>query len=132
MRVIAREALFKMVFALQFDETETSLENYLVKCENLDESDKNYFDKILKIINGHKAEFSEIIDRHSRLFPESRLFPADRSVLYIAMAEILYCDDIPDAVSVNEAANIASKYSSAKSASFVSGILAEIIKDKNV
>ena len=64
------------------------------------------------------------------MFPESRLFPADRSVLLIALAEIFYCEDIPDAVSVNEAANIASKYSSIKSASFVSGVLAEILKEK--
>ena len=39
-------------------------------------------------------------------------------------------EEIPSAVSVNEAANIASKYSSAKSASFVSGILAEIIRER--
>ena len=51
----------------------------------------------------------------------------------IALAEIMYFDGIPEAVSVNEAANIASKYSSEKSASFVSGILSEIIRDrKNV
>lgn len=130
MRTIARESLFKMVFALQFDETETSLEKYLIKSENLNENDREYFDRVLAIINEHKAEFSEKIDAHSRLFPETRLFPADRSILFIALAEILYCEDIPDTVSVNEAANIASKYSSAKSASFVSGILAEIIKGK--
>ena len=64
------------------------------------------------------------------MFPESGLFPADKSILFIALAEILYTDDIPDAVAVNEAANIASKYSSEKSASFVSGILSEIIREK--
>ena len=79
----------------------------------------------------HREEFAEILDTHSKLFPESRLFPADRSILFIALAEILYFGEVPAAVSVNEAANIASKYSSAKSASFLSGILAEIIREKN-
>lgn len=130
MRTIAREALFKIVFASQFAEADDSLKNFLFKTEKLSDNDKEYFNRIYGLINEHREEFSDCIDSHSRLFPEARLFPADRSVLFIAMAEILYCDDIPDAVSVNEAANIASKYSSGKSASFVSGILSEIIKEK--
>ena len=73
---------------------------------------------------------TKIIDTHSRLFPESRLFPADRSILLLAIAEILYFNDIPSAVSANEAANIAAKYSSEKSATFVSGILSEIIRER--
>ena len=43
----------------------------------------------------------------------------------------MFIPDIPSAVSVNEAANIASKYSSEKSASFISGILSEVIKEQN-
>ena len=50
----------------------------------------------------------------------------DKSVLLVALAEIIHMADIPYAVSINEAANIASKYSSEKSASFVSGILSEV------
>lgn len=130
MRTIARESLFKIIFASQFEGADESLKNYLFKTEKLGENDKEYFNRVLSIIKEHKDEFTDNIDRHSRLFPESRLFPADRSVLLIALAEIFYCEDIPDTVSVNEAANIASKYSSIKSASFVSGVLAEILKEK--
>ena len=63
-------------------------------------------------------------------FPETRIFPADKSILFIAAAEILYCDDVPDKVAVSEAANIASRYSSEKSASFISGILSSVIAGK--
>ena len=52
--------------------------------------------------------------------------------MLVALAEILYMDDIPDKVSLNEAANIASKYSSEKSASFISGVLSAISGGKNV
>ena len=100
-----------------------------LKAEKLDENDIDYCESVLKSVKEHGEEFSRIIDSRSKLFPESRLFPADRSVLLIALAEIKYRDDIPQTVSVNEAANIASKYSSAKSASFVSGILAEILRE---
>ena len=123
--------LFKIVFATQFTkETNENFNRVLFNAENLNENDVEYCTALLNIINEHLEELTQILDARSRLFPESRLFPADRSVLLIALAEILYSDDVPYAVSVNEAANIASKYSSEKSASFVSGILSEIIKEK--
>lgn len=132
MRTAARETLFKIIFASQFtEETDGVFKQSLYAKEKLDEKDTAYCDDVLGIIRVHKDEFTEILNSRSRLFPEARLFPADRSVLFIALAEILYRDDIPDTVSVNEAANIASKFSSEKSASFVSGILAEVIREKS-
>ena len=127
MRTTAREVLFKIVFASQFNEI-GELKSALFKAEKLDDNDKKYCEDLLKIIDEHKAEFAETIDKKSRLFPEQSLFPADRSVLFISLAEIKYYG-IPVAVSINEAANISSKYSSEKSASFVSGILSEICKE---
>ncbi len=132
MRTVARETLFKIIFASQFNsDCGESFKSAMYKGEKLDNQDISYCESILKIVEEHKEEFADILDKHSRLFPESHLFPADRSILFIALAEILYFGEVPAAVSVNEAANIASKYSSAKSASFLSGILAEIIREKN-
>lgn len=129
MRVKAREVAFQIVFASRFGEVEKGLKSALYKKENLTEDDIKYCDKVLSLVFEHESEFTEIIDKRSLAFPESRLFPADKSILFIALAEILYMDDVPFAVSVNEAANIASKYSSEKSASFISGILSEVKKD---
>lgn len=130
MRTKAREAVFETVFASRFADgvIDCNLKNALYKKENLDENDITYADKVLSIIEEHGGEFSGLIDETSHSFPESRLFPADISILLIALAEIKYMDDIPAAVSINEAANMASKYSSEKSASFVSGILSYVVK----
>lgn len=130
MRSSARETAFKILFAAQFGENTASSANLAKGLEKLNSEDIVFCDKIVDCVAVHKAELTKIIDEHSRLFPEARLFPADRSILLIAIAEILYFDDIPSAVSVNEAANIASKYSSVKSANFISGILAEIIRER--
>ena len=131
MRTTARETIFKILFSRQFSEGDgTELKNALYKADRLTEEDMKYGDGILSLIDTHKDEFSSIIDRHSFAFPEKRIYPADRSILLIALAEILYCDDIPDKVSVNEAANIASKYSSERSASYISGILSSVIGEK--
>lgn len=130
MRTTAREAVFKVIFASRFTgEIDGGLEKALEKTEHLDKDDSQYVNRVLNIISEHECELLKIIDEHSRAFPESRLFPADKSILLVALAEIKYMDDVPNVVSVNEAANISSKYSSAKSASFISGILSEIIKE---
>lgn len=129
MRTNARETAFKILFAVQFNGEIEESKRSIMGLEKLEKNDIDYCNAIIATVTEHRAELLKIIDEHSRIFPESRLFPADRSILLIAIAEILYFDDIPSAVSVNEAANIASKYSTEKSATFISGILSEIIKE---
>lgn len=128
MRTAAREDVFKIVFASRFTgEQDAKLLDAFKKADKLTEDDCNYIAKVLKILSEHEDEFLKELDALSRDFPEWRMFPADKSALLVAMAEIKYMDEIPPVVSVNEAANISSKYSSEKSASFISGILSEII-----
>ncbi|MDE6585699.1 MAG: transcription antitermination factor NusB [Clostridia bacterium] len=129
MRTKAREVVFQIVFASRFDGADNGLKQALYKKEKLTADDIQYAEKVIAAIKENGEELSEIIDKRSVAFPESRLFPSDKSILLVALAEIKYLPDIPQAVSVNEAANIASKYSSPKSASFVSGILSEVKKD---
>lgn len=133
MRTLAREVLFKIVYSSQFvGAFDEQLKKSLFKSAELNEDDKAYCEKLLSLISEHRDELAKTIDDHSIAFPEKRIFPADRSILLIALSEILYCDDIPDKVSFNEAANIASKYSSEKSATYVTGILSAVAGDKNV
>ena len=58
-------------------------------------------------------------------FQLERMFEIDKCALLIGMAEIAFFQDIPFVVSVNEAVNLVSKYSTEKSMGFVNGILAE-------
>lgn len=131
MRTVARETLFKILFSSQFvGNVDGGLKNSLYKSEKLSQDDIDYCNKVLALIQEHEQEILRLLDEKSILFPEKRIFPADKSILLIAICEIKYCDDIPDKVSMNEAANIASKYSSAKSASFITGILSTVSERK--
>lgn len=134
MRTTARETLFKLLFSSQFSSSDNGeLKRVLYKSDKLDENDIKYCNGVLQKLTANLQNITNIIDKYSYSFPQSRIYPADKSILYIAITEILYFDDIPDKVSVNEAANIASKYSSEKSASFISGILSSVIlENKNV
>lgn len=132
MRTIARETLFKIVYASQFnDDGDGELKTALYKANELTADDIKYCDNVLSVIDEHRDELLSLLDKHSLSFPEKRIFPSDKSILLIGFAEILYFDDIPDKVSLNEAANIASKYSSAKSATFITGILSAVAGGKN-
>ena len=130
MRTTARETVFKILFSSQFNDDIKELKKSLYKIEKLNKNDTEYCDQILNTVASNREKLIKIIDERSKLFPQVRMFPADRSIILIALAEIMFIPDIPSAVSVNEAANIASKYSSEKSASFISGILSEIIREK--
>lgn len=132
MRTIARETIFKLLYASQFgDGIDGELKTALYRAGELSADDIAYADRVLSVIEEHGNELLELLDKHSLSFPEKRIFPADKSILLIGFAEILYCDDIPDKVTMNEAANIASKYSSAKSATFITGILSAVAGGKN-
>ncbi len=132
MRTVARETLFKLIFSSQFTgNVEENLKKSLYKTDKLTEDDVNYCERLLSLMQEHEESLLNEIDSHSTLFPEKRIFPADKSILLISLCEILYCEDIPDKVSMNEAANIASAYSSAKSASFITGILSAVSESKN-
>ena len=134
MRTLARETLFKIIYSSQFNggEFDEELKRSLYKSAELTDDDISYCERVLSLIAQHGDNLKTVIDEHSTTFPEKRIFPADRSILMISLAEILYIDDIPDKVSMNEAANIASKYSSEKSATFITGILSAVSGGKNV
>ena len=108
MRTKARETLFKILFSSQFVQpVDKSFRLGLYRAGELNEDDVKYCDRVLSLIEEHSADISSLIDKKSLAFPEARLFPADRSALFIAIAEILYCDDVPDKVAASESANIA-------------------------
>lgn len=77
----------------------------------------------------HLDEIDAVIQRVAEKWKLSRIANVDRNIMRFAAYELLYRSDIPDAVSINEALEIAKKYSAAESASFINGILDKIAKE---
>lgn len=127
MRSEAREAALKILYAEHFNSDNlTELQSRLVKNFKVDEAE--FTDKLITCVREHREELLSEIDSHILNFKENRLYTMDKCIMLIAVAEIKYFDDIPPVVSVNEAANLAGKYSTERSADFVNGVLAGIIK----
>lgn len=76
-----------------------------------------------------KAEIDALIQTAAEKWALLRMAAVDRNILRLATYEILYRKDIPAAVTIDEALEIAKKYSTAESASFINGILDRIAKD---
>ena len=74
----------------------------------------------------HREVIDEHIKKHVKNWDFSRIAPVDRNVLRLAIYEMLHRDDIPPVVSINEAVDIAKKFSTEDSGKFVNGILDKV------
>ncbi|MDI6703279.1 MAG: transcription antitermination factor NusB [bacterium] len=95
---------------------------------------KDVKDFVERLCNGVQKNISlidHLITTHCDNWKLDRLSIVDRNILRIAVFEILYCSDIPDIVSINEAIELAKKYSGKESGRFVNGILDKIREEKN-
>lgn len=128
MRSDAREAAFKFVFAEQFGtECDSRCRAKIYKQAKLNEEEIAFAERLYSLVREHKEEFlGKILEKVTR-YADYRLFAADKAIMFVALAEIFYIDDIPPVVSVSEAAALARKYSEETSAGFVNGVLGGFI-----
>lgn len=127
MRNDAREVVLKTLFAEQAG-TDNVYEVRSALEKKLKPEDVEFAETLYALVKQHREELLAEIDSHIFYFKENRLYNVDKCILLIAMAEIRYIDNIPDVVSVNEAVNLATKYSTDQSPNFINGILASVIK----
>jgi len=76
----------------------------------------------------HQTEIDQTIERHARGWTLARMAHVDRNVLRLAVFEILHRPDVPASVAVNEAVELAKKYSTAESGRFVNGVLGDLVR----
>jgi N utilization substance protein B len=74
----------------------------------------------------HTVAVDEALQTHSQNYELDRLSAVDRNILRLAIHEMLFCPEIPPVVSINEAIDIAKKYSTEESGRFVNGVLDRI------
>ncbi|MEI8294397.1 MAG: transcription antitermination factor NusB [bacterium] len=125
----AREAAVQYLYQMEIqgDPSGQALEDFY-QMRGLSPSGRRFCDALLQGWMQHRQEIDDIIAKNARNFELSRLSAVDRNVLRIACHEILFCADIPPAVAINEAIEIAKKYSTEDSGRFVNGVLDNIRK----
>jgi N utilization substance protein B len=85
-----------------------------------------FADPLIKGAVEHRDEADEVIKKHAKNWDLHRIAAVDRNILRLAIFEMLHRDDIPPVVSINEAVDIAKKFSTQDSGKFVNGILDKV------
>ena len=93
---------------------------------------KNYAIKIADLFQKNHDEVDNLIQKYSKGWDIDRLVKMDKDILRIAIVELLYMKDAPMKVVVDEAIELAKKYSTDDSSAFINGILAKVIIDNGL
>lgn len=126
----AREVLMHILFQMDAqDDCSDELRDLFLSGKTIPEQHQQYINTIFSIVKQHLPELDDLINRHSDKWATSRMPKTDLAVLRLATAEIVYADDIPAAVSIDEAVEMSKKYGNDSSHKFVNGVLGKIAKE---
>jgi len=126
----AREDTLRILFRLEFEnkQIEKTLDQYW-KSKKASEEIKEYSTWLVNGVISDQAKIDNIIQQVSEHWRISRMALVDRNILRMAVFELIYEENIAPAVVINEAIEIAKKYSGEEAATFVNGILDAVRKD---
>lgn len=136
-----RDHKFKLLFCTQFypgEEIPAQLERYFespdyedgdgtIHIESLSEEEEYRLKKEVSGIVERIPELDQRIDESIQGWKTNRMSRTDLTVLRLALYEILYMEDVPEKVAINEAVEIAKKYGGNESGAFVNGVLARLV-----
>lgn len=121
-REFTMQALFQMEAQQDFENPD--FDKYLSRAAL--GGQKEYVESILRSICENIERVNETINNCSEGWPASRMTKMDLAIIRLAVGELLFMDDIPQAVSINEAVNLAKIYGTDQSPKFVNGVLAKV------
>ena len=122
-RELAMQALFYMDMR---KDASVELLEYFCSCFCTSKKSRPFLIKLVNGVIDKKAQIDDLVEQFSQNWKISRMSCVDRNVMRIAVYEMLYCDDIPPKVSINEAVDIGKKFGTQESGAFINGIMDSI------
>ena len=128
-----REHIFRMIFGYEFNSDAERPEQMQLYFEQLDEEEGvpteaeiTYIrDKALNVIL-KTEEIDEMLNKNTKGWKTSRMNKVDLSILRLAVYEMKWDDEIPEGVAIDQAVELAKKYSGEDGPSFINGVLAKL------
>lgn len=124
-----REHVFKMVFQIEFNEPADMLEHfelYMDSLERATDQDRTYIETKYKAVLEKISEIDALIDEKSKDWKTKRMNKADLAILRLAVYEMKWDEDVPVGVAINEAVELAKRFSGESGPAFVNGVLARL------
>lgn len=122
---LLESALTRTVFAMIGEEEP-------LYAEFPNEKQRLYISELVRGVYAHCAELDEYISRYAIGWSFSRLPRVAVSILRVAMYEILYMQDVPNAAAINEAVELCKHYDEQEMVSFVNGILGSFVRKEQI
>lgn len=130
-REFALQILYQM--DITHDNSEPSLDNFWFRYseEIIDEEVKQFSSELVRGVAGNLAAIDKKISQYATNWELKRMAVVDRNVLRLSCYELMYRTDIPPKVSINEAVELAKKYSGLEAGKFVNAILDKVKLEQN-
>jgi transcription antitermination protein NusB len=128
-RRASRDIAMKLLYQLEIqkEDKDEQIRDVLDEYSLLD-NDRKYVTDVVEGVGSNLPYIDKIIDQYAKGWKINRISKVDLSILRLSVYEISFMDDIPFNVSVNEAVELAKKYSGEDSGSFINGILGKVTK----
>jgi N utilization substance protein B len=125
----AREIALQMLYQMEVNPVDPP-EALELLWRNLaaSQSTKEFVNRIVEGVYGKREEIDKLIKKHSEHWRLDRMDWVDKSILRMGVFEILFCEDIPARVAMNEAVDLGKKFGAEESGAFINGILDKISK----
>jgi N utilization substance protein B len=139
-RRVAREIAVQSLYQIQMNEAtpQEAVQIAIHEAEHDNETlldvkgekiDPAYINELVEGTYNNKVRIDELLEEYLKGWAMDRLSRIDREVLRLAVYEMLYRDDVPPKVVVNEAIDLAKHYGTDESGKFVNGVLGKMIKE---
>ena len=127
----SRILALQFLFAEDLNDWDASREGLALFCERyrLDPEAYPHFFTLVRGVIEKSNEINQLLLRHSRNWKMTRMSGVDRNLMRIAVYEMLYCDDVPPTVAINEAIEIGKRFSTEDAGAFINGVLDSIRKE---
>ncbi len=127
----SRELALQMVFQADMGKQtpEQVRETFWQERKDLEEEVRGFADDLFRVASDHSDEIDKLIEAHAQNWRLDRMAAVDRNLMRTAVAEFLGFPKTPAPVVINEALEIARKFSSSESVNFINGVLDSVAKE---
>lgn len=129
-RRLGREAAIQFLYSQEVNPGNHSEAEKFWAVRPLRPEARAFAEELITGFQAHAEEINQLLTERLENYRLERLAAVDRNILRLAIYEILHCPDIPDAVAINEAIEIAKRFGTTESAGFVNGLLDSIRKSR--
>lgn len=127
----SRELALQMLFQSDMgkQDPEQVRKTFWSERQEMDESVRGFADDLFRVATQRSAEIDEVIEKHASNWKIDRMAAVDRNLMRAAVAEFIGFPQTPAPIVINEAIEVARKFSSPEAINFINGVLDSVAKD---